>query len=155
MHHATSPSVQPLQMQFLQKGVPGLVGGPAKATWTTTTQVTHQPILDKSVDRVERCGRIAVAEVLAPTTQIAIEFADQRGDGLPSPLRSGHFTHAIPQTRQRLSRREHVQVLAIAAMKVAVVAERETQKVEARPRFVQVDNARLLPIDRQTEAAFE
>lgn len=59
------------------------------------------------------------------------------------------------KTRQRLSRREPVQILAVVAIKGAVVAKRETQKVEARPRFVQVDNTRLLPIDRQAEAAFE
>src|ERR1700685_3482480 len=101
MHIGTSRRRQPLQIELLQKGVPGLVGGAAKATLAATTQVTHQPRLNEVVDRAKAFRRIAVAEVLRPAAKIAIDLANQRGHRLPAPLRSGHGSHAIPQTSQR------------------------------------------------------
>src|SRR3989304_1780492 len=155
MHNSLSFRRQQLQTQALQMGVPRAVRWQTKTTLTTTLQVAHQAFLREAVGRMKRLGRVSVTEVLAPPAQIAIDFANERRCGLPTQLRSRHLAQAIPQPGERLPRWEHVQILPLSTIPVAVVTERETQEVQRRPRFAEFHHMRLLPIDGQPEAAFE
>jgi len=100
MHNSRSFRRQQPQTLALQVGVPCLVRRRTITTLTTTTQVMHQSLLNVAVHDMVRCGRITVTEVLIPAAQIASNFANQCGSGLPTPSRSGQFTHPVTQPSQ-------------------------------------------------------
>src|SRR5438128_9452801 len=66
-----------------------------------------------------------------------------------------HLVQLFPLLFQGLRRRAHVQVPPPLPFQVIVVAERETQKVQTRSLFLQVHHPCFLPIDLQTQPAFE
>src|SRR3990170_7428467 len=123
MRNSFSFRRQRLQTQALQMGVPRAVRWQTKTALTTTLQVSHQALLRETVDRMKRLGRVPVTEVLAPPAQIAIDFANQCRCGLPTPSRSRDLAEAIPQPGERLPRWDHVQILPLSTIPVAVVTE--------------------------------
>jgi hypothetical protein len=122
---------------------------------TPTLQMTGQPGDGETVQLVERSGGIAVAEVIPPTPEELVRVPDQIRDRNEATSRTRQFAKLVTGAGLGLRRGDHVEIATIAAMKVAVVSQRETREVQARTRRSPRNDARLLTVDRQTEAAFE
>lgn len=85
------------QAEGLQVGVPSEARGTTMTTLATTLQMTFKPPLNELMHVSKRLCGIAVSEVVAPTTQVLVEFTDDLRGGLPALPRAGHFAYAITQ----------------------------------------------------------
>ena len=115
---------QELQPQGLQVGKERLPIRRSEGTLTTTLQVTNQSLHDKAVRTVESPSRVAIREVLAPTSQVASDLACQVIDRHESSAACRQFTHAIAKPGQRAFRGHHVEIASTTTKQIAIEAKR-------------------------------
>src|SRR6266404_827851 len=144
-----------LPAEGLQVGEERLVRGEAVRTLATTAEMTQKAVHGESIELMERNGRIAMIEIPTPASQPGIDLADQVRDRHPATARGRQLTQLVPRSGQSLVRSKHVQIAPVAAVQVAVVAERESQEGQTRVRSVHLHHLGLLPVQREPEAAFE
>src|SRR4051794_23394385 len=87
MHRGSSDRLsQGLQAEALQLGIERRSLRRAEGTLTPTLQMMTQPLDDEPVQLAERRTGVAVAIILAPALQPAIDLRDHLGDGHEASL---------------------------------------------------------------------
>jgi hypothetical protein len=143
MHsESTSRRLQQPQAVALQMGIKRLPRRRPEGALTPTLQVASQPGDDETVQLMERRGGITVAEVIPPTPEVEVHVTDQIRDRDKTTSRARQFPKLVTGTGLGLRRGDHVQIATVAAVKVAVVAQRETQEVQALARRLQRNDPR-------------
>ncbi len=97
---------------------------------------------------------VAVAEVVAPSTEHLIDFTNDIPQWLliatackkPNP---------VPCSSYGLLGREHVEIVPLPAPKVTTIAQAKSKKAQSSLTFAHSYDARLLPIQRQSKMAFK
>src|ERR1700685_3180838 len=97
----------------------------------------RETIANVPVNLAEGLARVPKVKVVPPTLQVPVYFPNQLRGRLTTLTMNRHL----------------VQLLAIKH--VLVVEKRESQKVQTRSFFLQIHRSRFLPIDLQTQPAFE
>src|SRR5438445_2033100 len=115
----------------------------------------RETITNVRVDLSEGYARISKVEVVLPTFQVPVQLLNQLRDRLKTLTMIRHLVQLFPFLLQGLRRRTHVQIPPPLPFQVLVVAERESQKVQTRSFFLQIHHLCLLPIDLQSQPAFE
>src|SRR6202035_4484966 len=126
----------------------------SKGPLAASSQVLRKTITNVQVDLSESHAWISEGEVVLPAVQVSVELLNQVRERLPALMTICHLMQLLPFPLQRFGRRSHVQILPAPTSQVAVVSERESQKVQLLS-FFQIDDPRLLPIDLQTHSVFE
>ena len=106
------------------------------------------------VERAEGLARIAVPKYRGPARSSVID-RPQWSRRANVRLRAASAPHFLADAGQRPRRGIDMRVPPGPAVAVAVVPQREAQKVEALPRRSDAHDARLVPVHRQPEVLFE
>ena len=80
---------------------------------------------------------------------------DHLADGDETPLEPGQFSYPVAGTGHRLGRGKDVEITMGATVKIAVVSQPETQKVQALTRLMQLDDARLLAVHSELKSRLQ
>ncbi len=143
------------QAEALQMGVKRLAFRGPVGSLTSTSQVTHRTKQHEAVQFAKAFPGVARTEVSAPAFAPAVDVVDHLTDGDETPPGTGQLSNPIACTGHRLGRGKHVEIATVATEKIAVVSQRETQKVQALPRFMKLDDLRFLTINGELEPSFE
>ncbi len=141
------------QAKALQKGVKRLACRGTVGTLTPTSQVTGRAKPHAIIQVTEALPRIAVTKVSAPAFRPAVEIADHLADGDETPFGPGQLSNPVASTGHRLHRGKDVEITTGATKEIAVVSQRETQKVQTLTRLMQLDDARLLAVNSELKIA--
>src|SRR5712691_9838105 len=121
-----------------------------------SSQMLRETIPNVRVDLSEGHARISKIEVVLPSLQVPVQPLNQYRNWLRALPMIGHLVQLLPfLLLQSLRRRTHIQIPPPSPFQVIVVAERESQKVQTRSLFLQIHHSCFLPIDLQTQPAFE
>src|SRR6266581_9305446 len=101
-------------------------------------QMLDQATLNVALDLTVGAYGVPQGKVVRPSLQMPVQLPDQGRNRLKALTTIRHLMQLPPLLPDRLLRREHIQVFPIASFAVAVVPERVSQKVQARPLFPQV-----------------
>src|SRR5690606_12043345 len=155
MHSQSAPGrSQEAQPEGLQMGIERLSRRKAVTALAATIQVATQAATDEPVQLAERLARVAVAEVVRPRMQPAVQASHQFREWHETTSTVRLAPQPVPSPCQRLRRSRRIQVAMGTTLQVAIIPEREPQEVQALAGMVQLDHPCLLPVDRQPEAAF-
>src|SRR5450756_2176057 len=119
------------------------------------SQMLRETITNVRVDPSGGLAWIPKVEVVLPALQVPVQPHKQLRDRLEALPMIRHLVQLFPLLLQGFGRRTHVEVPPPAPLQVLVVAERESQKVQTRSFFLQIYHPRFLPIDLQSQPAFE
>jgi hypothetical protein len=122
---------------------------------TPTSQVTHRTKQHKTIQFTKAFPGIARVEVSTPAFTPAVDVGDHLSDGDETPSVSGQLSNSIACSGHCLGRGKHVQITTVASVKIAVVSQRETQKVQALARFMKLDDLRFLAVDGEPKSSFQ
>ena len=147
--------LQELQAEALQMGVKRLAFRGTVGSLAPTSQVTHRAKQHETIQFTKAFPGIARVEVSTPTLAPAVDVVDHLTDGDETPPGTGQLANAIVGTGHRLGRGKYVEIATVATEKIAVVSQRETQKVQALARVMKLDDLRFLAVDGELESAFE
>src|SRR6266404_4722986 len=115
-----------------------------------TPHVPREALSRVPIDLPISLSRISIPKVVCPSSQVLVQLLDQPWQRLETHPTACHLSQLSPLPRQRLRRRDHVQVFRPAPFQVQVVPKRVSQKVQARSFFLQVHHPRLLSVDLQS-----
>src|SRR5450755_400953 len=119
------------------------------------SQMLRKTVSNVRVDLAEGLAWIPKVKVVLPALQVPVQLLNQLRDRLVALPMIGHLVQLFPFLLQSSRRRTHIQILPPAPFQVLVVAECESQKVQTRSFFLQIHHSRFLPIDLQSQPAFE
>jgi len=150
MNRLQEPQANALQMGVRRHACRGTVG-----SLTPTAQVTCRAKQHEAIQVTEALPRIAVTKVSAPAFRPAVDIADHLTDGDETPFGPGQHSNLVAGTGDRLCRGKNVEIAMGATEAIAVVSQRETQKVQTLTRFMQLDDARFLAVNGELKSPFQ
>ena len=140
--------------QFTQMLVKRLPFWTLEGSLAPPFKVSVQPPFDKGIETSEGFARIAIVKVVFPPTEMPVHILQHSGNGKTSFVPGSGLTYLIPYPCLGLLRRRHVQIPTMPVfIQTAIIAKRETKKVQTGPSLPQVDYAGLFPADFQPHPA--
>src|SRR6267154_628335 len=100
---------------------------------TAALQMLDQTALNMALDLTVGAHGVPDGKVVRPSFQMPIQLSNQHRNRLKALMTVSHFVQLLPLPLDRLFRRKHIQVLPVAALPVAIVPKRVSQKVQACP----------------------
>src|ERR1700682_785363 len=122
---------------------------------TAPSQMLLETVHDVRVDLSEGDPRVAKVEVVLPAFQVPVQLLHQLRDRVHTLTMIRQLMQLLPFLLQSLPRRTHMQIPPPPTLQVIKVTECESQKVQTRSFLPQLHHARLLPIDLQSQPAFQ
>jgi hypothetical protein len=147
--------LQEPQAEALQMGVKRLAFRGTVGSLTPTSQVTHRAKQHEAIQFTKAFPGIARVEVSTPAFAPAVDVVDHLTDGDETPLGPGQLSNPIVCTGHRLDRGKYVEIAFVATVKIAVVSQRKTQKVQALARFMKLDDSRFLAVDGEPKSSLQ
>lgn len=121
----------------------------SKRALAAPREMAFQPLSHVPVDLMKDFRRMPIPEVVAPASQVLIEFLYERRYRLVAHAGVGHLTQFSSFAGEGLFRWEYVQVFMVASTQVAVKPERVSQEVQPRAFLAKIHHARFVPIQLQ------
>src|SRR5260370_3014846 len=152
------PGGQPLQIRQSKSLDLLIVADPFRrlvGPLAAPSQVLRKTVSNVRVDLTEGLAWIPKVEVVLPALQVPVHLLNQLRDRLVTLPMIGHLVQLLPFLLQSFPRRTHIEISPPAPFQVIVVAECESQKVQARSLFFHVHHPRFLPIDLQPQPALQ
>ena len=97
---------------------------------TSTAKMDAETLSDILIDVPVGTSWIALREVIGPPAQMFVDLRDELRDRFVAHPSGGHLSQRHTFGRKRLFRGQHVQVLTIASLQVAVISERVAKKIQ-------------------------
>src|SRR5437762_13979963 len=117
----------------------GAVGG-LPCALATPAQVARQTLAHLGIDLPEGSPIVSYPEVVRPTLEMPVEFADKLRQRLEAALFVDHHPQFLALSREGLLRRVHVPITQLSAIPVSIQPEAVTQEVQHRALLMQVDD---------------
>jgi hypothetical protein len=114
-------------------------------------QMPREPLTDVGVDLSEGSPAVARSEVVGPTAQVPVEFADQVGQRLEATPMVNEPSQLLALTRHSLGRGLHIPVTQLSSMSILIQPEAVTKEVQGGTLLAQVHHPGFLPVDFQPQ----
>ncbi len=134
---------------------PILICAGLHGAFTAPRRVLPQPLIYVIVERPRGFARIPETEILLPPRCLPVDFVNHLWQRFETLRLIGQLVISRPFPHHRRFRRCDAQVPLFMRIPIPVVAERVAQKIQAHARPTQLDDAGLLPLDRQAHPVFQ